>query len=43
MYYGHPEDVPQRRLPEEVLKVFLYGSIRKAQKRPRYKDFCIWY
>ena len=34
------EDVPQRR-PEDVLKTPLYGSLSKAKKRPRGKDFCI--
>ena len=33
------DDVPQRH-PVDVTS--LYGSISKAKKRPRDKDFCIW-
>ena len=36
-----PRNVSYRR-PEDVLKTSLYGSISKAKKCPRYKDFCIW-
>ena len=41
MSYQRPEEVPQRR-PEDVPKTPLYGSISKAKKHPRDKDFCIW-
>ena len=39
--YRRPEDAPQRS-PEDVLNKSLYGSISKAEKRLRDKDFCTW-
>ena len=39
--YRRPQDVPQRR-PGNALMTSLYGSMSKAKKRAKDKDFCIW-
>ena len=52
--WGPPSPFPRYRLifnskrgvsyrhPDDVLKTSLHGSISKAKKRPRHRDFCIW-